>query len=133
MSCKTLHLINQEHCLAIIQGETYTKLTILKSGDFSDAIPYGTIRDNYEDKNGIELAIFSFFPLTYNLTTDKTTIAPFLSKEITRSLPMTKFQANEDEIPTVKNCLVYEIGLTLLTGENIVLISSSFIQVIPHT
>lgn len=133
MSCKSLNLTNETYCLAIIQGETYTKLTFLKKGDFTTATPYGTIRNNYEDENGEELGVFSFFPLTYDVLADKTTIAPYLPKEVTRALPITRYQALEDDIPTVKNSLVYEIGLTLVTGENIVLVQSSFVQVIPHT
>jgi hypothetical protein len=134
MSCKTFNLINNEDsCRAIIQGETYFKFSLRYTGDVSTGTPYGTIRNNYEDELGTELAVFDFYPLLYDGLADKTTIAPYLTKEATRALPITKFQAQEDEEPTVKNSLVYEIGITLTTGVNIVLISSSFVQVIPHT
>jgi hypothetical protein len=134
MSCKTFNLTdNEDSCRAIIQGETYSRFAIRYTSDVSTGSPYGTIRNNYEDEAGVELAVFDFYPLTYDGLTDKTTIAPYLTKEATRALPITKFQARDDEEPNVKNCLVYEIGITLTTGVNIVLISSSFVQVIPHT
>ena len=133
MSCKQFNLTNENtSCRAVIQGETYFKISaILYPGDISTGTPYGTIRDNYEDNSGTELGLFSFYPLTYNGVEDKTTIAPYLTKEVTRALPITRFQATGDA-PTVRNSLPYEIGITLTTGENIVLIYG-FIQVIPHT
>lgn len=133
MSCKSLNLTNETNCWAIIQGETYTKIAFRYPGDLTTATPYGTIRTNYEDELGTELAVFNFYPLTYDVDTDKTTITPYLTKEQTRELPITKYQATEDDTPSVKNCLVYEIGITLDSGVNMVLVSSSFIQVIPHT
>ena len=129
--CREFDLIG---CYAIIQGETYVLGALLyPDEDISDGTPYGTIRDNYEDSTGTELATFSFYPLTYDALTQKTTITPYLTKETTRALPFTKFQNEEGDTPTLRNSLVYEIGITKSTGENIVLISSSFVQVIPHT
>lgn len=133
MGCRQFNLINNStRCTAIVQGEYMSpdRLTLIAEGDLSSGTPYGRIRNNYAEENGTILGEFSFLPMTYDISTDKTTLPVFLPADVSALLPYTKFQGGDDE-PSKRNCWMYEIGVIMSPTVNRVLVANSFIQVIP--
>jgi len=119
--------------LAIRQGSSYT-LTLQYDGDYSTWLPKSQIRDNYLEQGGVLLAEFNFTPLIYDESNNKTQITLSLKADVTSTIPSSKFQAKDNEIPNTNNSYVYDIELTDPNDStNIIkIIDPSFVQVIPE-
>lgn len=119
--------------LAIIQGKTYT-LSIWWANDISTWTPRAKIRNTFLYKGGIELASFSFLPLSYpqldDLGNAYTVITLQLTATQTSLLVPTMYQGNEDDLKLSKT-YVWDLELESTNG----VVSGTtwgFVQVIPE-
>jgi hypothetical protein len=117
--------------LAIVQGETYKKLTLANiisfPGDVTTAELRGHIKTTYREQSGVLLAEFFFQPSVYNEDDDVTYIYPYLTEEQTFSLPGTfKYQSGRE--PNVKVNHIYDIEVIL--DDEVIKYSPGFVQVI---
>lgn len=119
--------------LAIIQGKTYT-LPIWWANDISTWTPRAKIRDTFLYKGGIELASFSFLPLSYPQLDEQNNAYTVITLQLTATqtslLVPTKYQGNEDDLQLSKT-YVWDLELESTSG----VVSGTtwgFVQVIPE-
>jgi hypothetical protein len=119
--------------LGIIQGKTYN-LTVWWSNDISTYIPRAKIRDTFLSRGGIELASFSFLPLTYPVLDDQNNPYTVIKLQLTASqtslLEPTKYQGNEDDL-IVSKTFVWDLELEAPDGV-VVGTTWGYVQVYPE-
>jgi len=100
--------------ICVIQGETWQKQIVslganetYPTGDFTDWVASGQIRDARADKGGIVLAEFTFPTPMYDSEELKTVFLPTLDYGATKLLPITKYQGTGTA--SDKNCLIYDL------------------------
>ena len=98
--------------LAIQRGATYDKWRPQASGDWRLWTPKAEIRDNLLSAGGELKTAFEFGETEYDEETDLSTFTPFLTPTKTLLLDVTKYK-NESSIPSVKNCLVTDLQVSL--------------------
>jgi hypothetical protein len=125
--------INLIENLAIIQGKTYT-LPIWWSNDVSTYNPRAKIRNTFLSRGGIELASFTFLPLTFpeldELNNPYTLITLQLTASQTSLLQPTKYQGDEDDL-IVSKTFVWDLELESPDGV-VVGTTWGYVQVIPE-
>lgn len=116
--------------LSIKKGGTYL-ISFRIKGDYTLWGARSEIRDNYLESGGAVIATFEILPLEYNVEDDKTTITLRLKGGVTTTLPATEFQGLAGQVPSVDNCLVYDLELIDPNDSNNVIkvIEASFVQV----
>lgn len=119
--------------LAIIQGKTYS-LPIWWSNDVSTYTPRAKIRDTFLYKGGIELASFSFLPLTFPILDEQNNPYTLITLQLTASqtslLQPTKYQGNEDDLIPAKT-FVWDLELESLDG-TVIGTEWAYVQVKPE-
>ncbi len=145
MSCPIFHLTETDYtdqCYAIVQNETYDKLSIfIPNDDLTAGTLSGRISDNYKDEDQTFTVDFQFEPMVFGQFTIKgkpgnyTLIKPFLDCAQTLALPVQpRTRASADARVIVggnnANVWVYDIFITDTSGVCTKLIMG-YVEVIP--